>query len=595
MNNTGYVIPNKIKNVDLNGNPLDEDNVPCSISGEPQALINNDGTRVPVVKIYNPDLCKLPIIRWIKDGNFTKYCEKNEYGLNTGYLISREKEQVSNDGGKRWIDTGEKRMTKEENYSSCPIPGNIFRWIDWGSPYCELNTSGLNTGYRIIPEKEQISSNEGQSWTDTGNTRAIKKLYDVITCSVPDVIYKWIDDPTTPPYCQKYNMKNTGVLITPEKQQKSLNNGLTWEDTGLKRQIKTETNLTICPVPQYIFEVTPKTINVNSNSQSSNVNVISTYGGNNILWDIYEVSDSWVIGAISNINTLKVDIQKNVNYDRYEIIDGVEIFIKGDRISTIILNQTQSAFSQTITVAQAAAIPIFTIDGQSPSRTLNFTSDASSQNSIIISNANEQFINWQLDLTDKPSWLTVTKTSNGAITTTVSKNSDMSERIATFKLIQPSTKQVLTVTVNQEGLPSIPCGQNTGFSGGTGIYKVNLELGTDTGLVEISCDAYSVADRFEVYYDGTKVADSKYIGEAGQESSLLSKNGQSFNVFEWNGSTFVKNGTEVLSVGSEDIDLESGKKIISFTKSSAFPTQVTLVISGPLSGTAWNISPKCPK
>lgn len=144
-----------------------------------------------------------------------------------------------------------------------------------------------------------------------------------------------------------------------------------------------------------------------------------------------------------------------------------------------------------------------------------------------------------------------------------------------------------------------PCGAGLSAGGGAGIFFMDIDLGSDIGSVVLNYTALDIPDRFQIYWDGNLEADSKYVGD-GLPSNLP---GIFNNVPEkiWNGSVFVPNGTtQNITVTPFDIadgsvlEPTSGSGSISFTKTTATPTTMQIVITAPEGNTSWSIITACP-
>lgn len=67
----------------------------------------------------------------------------------------------------------------------------------------------------------------------------------------------------------------------------------------------------------------------------------------------------------------------------------------------------------------------------------------------------------------------------------------------------------------------VACGGESSFSGGqTFPTFLNINLGTSTGVVTLTFDAYGIPDKFEVWFDGNKVIDTGYRGDAFRQAEL---------------------------------------------------------------------------
>lgn len=155
----------------------------------------------------------------------------------------------------------------------------------------------------------------------------------------------------------------------------------------------------------------------------------------------------------------------------------------------------------------------------------------------------------------------------------------------------------------EEEVKEISCNQSLQVSGNDGIYEVDIVIGTETGPTGVEYIAEGIPDRFELYFDGKKVADSKFVGDAlgAYKDTLVNIKNQEFPVFQYNGEKFVQsNRTETISVTSSDIanggvtEPTKGTGKLRFDKNKASVTTMTLRITGVLGSTAWNVTPICP-
>jgi len=107
------------------------------------------------------------------------------------------------------------------------------------------------------------------------------------------------------------------------------------------------------------------------------------------------------------------------------------------------------------------------------------------------------------------------------------------------------------------------------YNGVQGSYYYEIDLGTDTGTVNLTYDAYSIPDRFIVTYDGVDVIDTGLVGVSGDQYEL--------------------DGTlvSVTVVGP-------GAGTASFTKSNALPRTAILKVIAPYQGTEWECNLGCP-
>ncbi len=101
-------------------------------------------------------------------------------------------------------------------------------------------------------------------------------------------------------------------------------------------------------------------------------------------------------------------------------------------------------------------------------------------------------------------------------------------------------------------------------SGGVGSSEFIVDLGTSTGNVDLTFDAFSIPDIFKVEYDGVEVINTGYRGVSG-----------------------TYDGVPVTVAGP-------GSGVASFTKSTSSPTWAKVIVEAPFSDTAWTLTLGCP-
>lgn len=170
-----------------------------------------------------------------------------------------------------------------------------------------------------------------------------------------------------------------------------------------------------------------------------------------------------------------------------------------------------------------------------------------------------------------------------------------------------------TYTVTEGGCSStatvsitvgLSCGESLSASGGVGINEILVNFGTGIGFCGIELNAQSVPDRFELYWNDVKVADSLYIGDnisPGPPTSYPGLLGEkTLSVLEYNGSPtppmFDDTGVdETFTIIQDDIadnvtTPTDGNIFLVFNKTTSFPVSALLRIIGPVGGTAFNIN-----
>ena len=200
---------------------------------------------------------------------------------------------------------------------------------------------------------------------------------------------------------------------------------------------------------------------------------------------------------------------------------------------------------------------------------------------------------------------------------------------ASFTYANPSDHQYLYLVWDYIE-PQIECSDTLSASGSEGIYEIELELGTDTGIATIQFDSLGIPDRFEILWDGSVVADSLFVGDDLPDTTNenLIINADSLPVYRYNGTSFSQSTTEPTrnvnftsahisnsstarptsgdgSIGNQlgvvggfptGTPLASdGNVKLEFNKDTAYPTKATIRVTGVNTGTAWNIQGvECP-
>jgi hypothetical protein len=114
------------------------------------------------------------------------------------------------------------------------------------------------------------------------------------------------------------------------------------------------------------------------------------------------------------------------------------------------------------------------------------------------------------------------------------------------------------------------------YSGGKGIYTINVEIGENTGLVTLTYEAFINPDRFQVFWGNDLVIDTGYV-------STCYPNNCNTSPYFWN--------TQLINAGLSTVSGNSGSK--TFNKISSYPTNVTVIIFAPFLGTQWSANLSC--
>jgi hypothetical protein len=105
-------------------------------------------------------------------------------------------------------------------------------------------------------------------------------------------------------------------------------------------------------------------------------------------------------------------------------------------------------------------------------------------------------------------------------------------------------------------------------SGGRGIFTVNADAGSGIGNVTLFFSAFTIPDKFVVIWNGSTVIDTGFRGNANRNAELN-------------------------ALGYPNVE-GPGFGSATFTKTSASPSTVTIVVTAPLEGTLWRGILGCP-
>lgn len=157
--------------------------------------------------------------------------------------------------------------------------------------------------------------------------------------------------------------------------------------------------------------------------------------------------------------------------------------------------------------------------------------------------------------------------------------------------------ELLPAVVCDECIITTPCGQQTQFSGGQSYPDTQaFDLGTDTGDVTITFEAFNVPDRFITRYNDQVVSDTGYRGADSYDFG--GSNRSSFNN-SLTGKLDPITGLEYPDTVNFPDDgyprvTSPGNGTDVFTKSLTSPATAFIDVYGPMSGTAWNVIMSCP-
>lgn len=114
------------------------------------------------------------------------------------------------------------------------------------------------------------------------------------------------------------------------------------------------------------------------------------------------------------------------------------------------------------------------------------------------------------------------------------------------------------------------CGTPVTYTGGPAFPSSTvIDLGTGTGLVTLTFNAYDIPDKFQVYFDGSKVIDTGYRGDTSYQAALNAE------------------------LSSPETITAPGNGTASFTKGTA-ARFATVLVYAPLPDTSWDFTLGCP-
>ena len=120
-------------------------------------------------------------------------------------------------------------------------------------------------------------------------------------------------------------------------------------------------------------------------------------------------------------------------------------------------------------------------------------------------------------------------------------------------------------------LTVIGCDESFNKSGGKGTSSFVIDFGNAVGECGINFNAAAIPDRFKIIWNGSLVADSKFVGSEDSEADLLA-----------------------LGYEPEELNLGvGGSGTLRFIKDSSIPTQAIVEVDAPFDSTYWAIDGVC--
>lgn len=142
--------------------------------------VDGNGTMTKVMKMANDPNCD-----GVDPVRYQWVIVSGDYMCSGTTKCQKEKEQRSDDFGVTWTDTGRYRAGSPIEYNSvdCGWVPPQYRTVS-GSPYCNGYT-------KMVDTYNQVSNDGGQTWQNTGVSGSVVVQYDSPDCGYP--IYRWVD------------------------------------------------------------------------------------------------------------------------------------------------------------------------------------------------------------------------------------------------------------------------------------------------------------------------------------------------------------------------------------------------------------------
>ena len=194
--------------------------------------------------------------------------------------------------------------------------------------------------------------------------------------------------------------------------------------------------------------------------------------------------------------------------------------------------------------------------------------------------------------TTTTSTTTSTTTEAPTTTSTTTSTTTAAGTTTTTTTIPPTTTSTTTTTTTT----TVGCGAGVTYSGGISYPTTqNITLGSETGTVVMEFNAFGVPDLFVLTY-GATVLSTGYRGTSNYNfggvsrttfnNSLTGKVDPIYNTTYPDITNYPEDGYPLVTLPVQGTT--------SFEKTTASPTNATLRVYAPLSGTAWDVIVYCP-
>ena len=162
---------------------------------------------------------------------------------------------------------------------------------------------------------------------------------------------------------------------------------------------------------------------------------------------------------------------------------------------------------------------------------------------------------------------------------------------------------------------SLPCGNSIiSASGGTGVYKININAGTGIGAILVRFTPFGVPDGIKAvfnslvynklsspvdgYHQSTNPSNYTFVGDIAQDCGLAGSTYPTLANYVYDGTSFVNQGTtSLVSVAAGDVSLSAGAPgqcMMVIPKNTSAASVINVLAVGPCLDTTFNLNVSCP-
>lgn len=428
-------------------------------------------------KTYNTTNCPVPTSTadWVIIDN-SMYCEIKKFpsGVSgeTGNLKFMMKDE--NPSSPTYNQIVESSMTEsdwtvdlEERFGEFPCEG-----VDTEpevEPISEACVMTICDGVSTTNGKKRVFGIDKNLYSDTYLQSVETIVTDTTTCpdncTAPSYVFTWSDGTTARTNNLAYSAQTINVAVVSTKDGNAHtftvesgsativgqsimvsvteNSSTTESKTSYVTLKQNNSNKTImltivqAAAPSYIFTwsdgTTAKTSNVSHSAQTLSFGVVSSRGGTAQEWSVYSGT------ATKTLTGITVSLTENTSSS-------------STKTTSITLKQTNSNKTISIDIVQAAAPSyVFQFSDGTTAKTDTVSHSASTILHTVTSTKNGIGIGYEIE--ESCAWLTATSGANVTITTT--QNTSLSARTCNVTLRQAESDKTITVSVTQQGKPTI--------------------------------------------------------------------------------------------------------------------------------------------